>query len=283
MWWLVLLALGADESLGSLVEGDVEKVADGFKFVEGPVWTGRELLFSDIPGDTIYRPDKTVFRQPSGKSNGLALDPQGRLLACEHENRRVSRTEPDGTVAGLAETFLDKRINSPNDLIVRSDGRVYFTDPPYGLEGKPGELPFSGVYTVSPQGELGLAFCYFVKPNGITLSPDEKTLYVGDATANEIVAFDVREDGSLGNLRPFCRPEHPDGIKTDAAGNLWAACRAGIRVYAPDGRALGLIPVPEVTTNCTFGDDDLRTLYITATTGLYKVRTKTPGWMNRRK
>lgn len=280
MWWLVLLALGADNDVSGLIEGGVEKVADGFKFTEGPVWTPQGLLFSDIPADTIYRADKTIFRQPSRKSNGLALDPQGRLLVCEHDGRRVSRTEPDGTVTPVAEMFLERRLNSPNDLIVRSDGRIYFTDPPYGLEGRPGELPFSGVYTISPQGEISLAFCYFSKPNGVTLSPDEKTLYVGDAQANEIVAFDVREDGSLANLRHFCPAPHPDGIKTDAAGNLWAACGTGICVYAPDGRALGVIAVPEPPANCTFGDSDLRTLYITARTGLYKVRTKTPGWMN---
>lgn len=275
MFWLLILFIGADPNL---VAGPVEKVADGFKFTEGPVWLDSgQLLFSDIPADTIYRAPKDVYRQPSNRSNGLGIDPQGRLLACEHGARRVTRTEKDGTVTVLADKFLGKRLNSPNDLAVRSDGRIYFSDPPYGLEGE-AELTFSGVYTLSAQGELSPAFVYFKKPNGVALSPDEKTLYVCDAEANEVVAFDIDETGDLKNLRHFCDVPHPDGMKTDAQGNLWSTSSKGIAVFAPDGRELAVVQTPEQPANCAFGDDDLKTLYITAQTGLYRVRTVTGGW-----
>lgn len=262
----VLLAVGSAE---------VTKVADGFGFTEGPVWAPKEgWLFSDIPADTIYRADKSVFRSPSGQSNGLALDRQGRLIACEHGNRRVTRTESDGSVTVLADSYLGRRLNSPNDLAVRSDGTIFFTDPPYGVKQEERELPFCGVYAIRPGGELALLSVYFSRPNGVSLSPDEKTLYVADSQEDFIQAFDLHEDGSLANSRLFARCDNPDGIKVDREGNLWAATRDGVMRSRPDGSRAGVIEVPEQPSNLAFGGEDGKTLFITARTGVYQVRVE---------
>ena len=273
---LACLMIAAAEE--ELTTGPVETVGTGFQFTEGPLWLpGAGLLFSDIPADTIFKADKTEFRKPSGKSNGLTLDPQGRLIACEHGNRRVTRTEPDGTITVLADRYLGRKLNSPNDVVVRSDGRVFFTDPPYGIEGRERELPFSGVYAIEPDGTLTLLSVYFKYPNGLALSPDEKTLYVGDAQAGFVEAFDVAPDGSLGNGRTLCKDVGPDGMKMDEQGRLWIAAKDGIRVYRPDGYHAGTIRFPEQPANCTFGDEDGQTLYVTARHGVYKVRCAVKG------
>lgn len=278
MWPVVLVVFCAFAAGDPLMVGPVETVADGFQFTEGPVWVpGTGLLFSDIPADTIYKADKSVFRNPSGKSNGLALDKEGRLLACEHWNRRVTRTEKDGTITVLADSFLGKKFNSPNDLTVRSDGTIFFSDPPYGLEERERELPFSGVYAISPKGEVSLLCVQFKYPNGLAFSPDEKTLYIGDSKAGYIHAFDVADDGSLDRCRLFAENVGPDGMKMDAQGNLWTSANDGIRVYAPDGTLLQTMPFPEKPANCAFGDDDGKTLYVTARKGLYRVRCAVSG------
>ena len=262
---------------GALEVGPVETVAEGFKFTEGPVWLpGEGLIFSDIPADTIYRADKTVFRKPSGKSNGLAVDFEGRLIACEHWNRRVTRTEKDGSITVLADQFLGRKFNSPNDLVVRSDGTVFFTDPPYGLEKREAELPFNGVYAVSPAGNVKLLSVYFKRPNGIALSPDEKTLYVADTEQRLVQAFDLAEDGTLSNSRLLCEVPGPDGMKVDERGRLWVTAD-GVRVYEPDGKHAGTIEFPLRPANCAFGDEDGMTLYVTARTGVYKVRCGVKG------
>lgn len=272
---IALCILAALAAPNSLVAGPVEKVADGFQFTEGPVWMPKTgLLFSDIPADTIYHPDKTVFRSPSGHANGLALDPGGRLIACEHGNRRVSRTETDGTIAVLADCYLGRKLNSPNDATVRSDGTIFFTDPPYGVDEAGRQLPFCGVYAIKPGGELVLLSVYFSHPNGICLSPDEKTIYIADSQDNFIQAYDLHEDGSLANSRLFCRCDNPDGIKAGKQGNIWAATANGVMVFRPDGSLAGTIEVPERPSNCAFGGDDGNTLFITARTGLYKVQLK---------
>jgi sugar lactone lactonase YvrE len=271
-------------------DAQVEKVADGFQFTEGPVWVPEGyLLFSDIPANTIYKwaPDKgqaEVFRRPTGHSNGLTLDRQGRLLACEHD-RRVSRIEPDGTVVTLAERYQAKRLNSPNDIVVRSDGGIYFTDPPYGLpgqsEGK--ELDFQGVYRIEPDGALVLLDASFERPNGLAFSPDERVLYVDDSNGAQIRAFDVAAGGMLANGRVFAELERagaagvPDGMKVDIHGNVFCTGPGGIWVIAPSGEVLGTIEVPEVPANLAWGDEDLKTLYITARTGLYRIRLQTGG------
>ncbi len=279
---VVWLAWGAAELLEE--PGRVEVVAEGYEFTEGPVWVpGTGLLFSDIPADTIYRydGDTAVFRRPSGKSNGLALDTSGRLLACEHGNRRLSRTEADGSVTTVAERYDGKRLNSPNDAVVRSDGTIFFTDPPYGLEGREAELPFSGVYAVSPEGQLKLLVEDFLKPNGIGLSPDEETLYVADTEGNHIRAFDVREDGTVAGGRIFGELPWPDGLAVDEKGRVWCTAADGIHVFEADGTLRTTVAFPQAPANCAFGGEDGRTLYVTARTAVYRIRTRDAGLMPR--
>lgn len=274
------IILGAEQLL---TEGNVELIADGFLFTEGPVWLDATstLLFSDIPADTIYTQDKTVFRKPSGESNGLTLDTDGLLIACEHKNRRVTRTEKDGAVTVLAEKYEGKRFNSPNDAVVRSDGIIFFTDPPYGLpgglEGPNADMDFSGVYRIGKDSEITLLKNDFIKPNGLTLSPDENILYVADTEGKHIRAFDLTKQGTLENDRVFCELPSPDGIKMDTQGNVWATASDGVRVYSPEGNLLQTVVCPQGPANCAFGESDSRTLFITARTGLYKVRTNVEG------
>lgn len=271
-------------------DANVEKILGGFQFTEGPVWVpDGYLLFSDIPADTIYRwtpgsASAEVFRRPSGHSNGLTLDREGRLLACEHD-RRLSRTEKDGRVVAIAERFEGRRLNSPNDVAVRSDGCVYFTDPPYGLprqeEGR--ELGFNGVYRLTPDGTLTLLDDSFDRPNGLAFSPDERVLYVDDSRLGHIRAFDVQPDGSLLNGRVFAelrdpgREGVPDGMKVDVRGNVFCTGPGGVWVLEAAGELLGTIEVPEVPANLAWGDDDLKTLYFTARTGIYRMRVQTGG------
>jgi gluconolactonase len=280
--------------LKSLIEaGDPERIAGGFQFTEGPVWRpGGELLFSDIPASRIYRwqpgGEATVWREPSGNSNGLTLDRQGRLIACEHGNRRVSRTEADGSVTAIAESYSGKRLNRPNDVVVRSDGSVYFSDPPYGA--KPGEQmapeeieqPVNGVYRILPDGALELLAGDFERPNGLAFSPDERTLYIDDSARRHVRAFDVLPDGRLANSRVICDMDHPqpgspDGMKVDVEGHLYVTGATGVWVFEPDGELLGVIALPERPANCAWGDADRQTLYITARTSLYRIRTMVGG------
>lgn len=261
----------------TVVTGPIEVVATGFQFTEGPVWVADAgLLFSDIPADVIYRADKSVYRAPSGNSNGLACDREGRLIACEHGNRRVSRTEKDGRVTTLADRYLGRRLNSPNDAVVRSDGSIFFTDPPYGVKPDERELPFAGVYMIAPDGALRLLSVYFRSPNGLAFSLDEKKLYVGDSEDNFIEVFDVAEDGALTNACLFAKASVPDGMRMDPYGRLWVAAEDGLHVFRGDGSLSAIVPVPEPPSNCAFGDNDRRTLYITARKGLYKARCAMP-------
>lgn len=279
--FIIAACCGAPASGHGLVSGAVERLPGLYAFTEGPVWRGRDgLFFTDIPADAIMclkNGESKPFRQPGGYANGLAVDPQGRLLTCEHSNRRVTRTEPDGTITVVADQYLGRKLNSPNDVAVRGDGTVFFTDPPYGLDGRPAELPFSGVYAVTPGGQIVLLSVYFKTPNGIALSPDEKTLYVSDSKADFIQAFALAPDGALGETRLFCRLPKPDGLKTDDEGRIWATSEDGVRVYRPDGTLLETIPFPEQPSNCAFGDEDGKTLYVTARTGVYKTRCAAPG------
>jgi gluconolactonase len=274
--------------LKSLIEsGDPERITSGFQFTEGPVWhRDGYLLFSDIPASRIYKwsPDGSleVWREPSGNANGLTLDRQGRLIACEHGNRRVSRAEADGTVVSLAERYQGRRLNSPNDVVVKSDGVIYFSDPPYGIEPGQREQPCNGVYRILPDGTLERLIEDFDRPNGLAFSPDETTLYIDDSPRRHVRAFDVRPDGTLANSRVIADMDHPqpgspDGMKIDREGHLYVAGATGVWVFEPDGRHLGVITLPERPANCAWGDADRQTLYITARTGLYRVRTKVPG------
>lgn len=265
--------------------GAVELVQEGFMFLEGPAWRDADgvLLFSDIPANTIYQlalpATVTPFRDPSGNANGLASDAAGLLLAAEHGNRRVSRTMAGGQVVELAGDYEGDSLNSPNDLVVRSDGTIYFTDPPYGISEQQRELAFNGVFRVSPGGALTAEWqgATATRPNGIALSPDERTLYVADTTG-PVRAYDVAIDGSLSGERVFTTEvANADGMAVDVAGNVYVAGADGIEVFAPDGASWGTIEVPRQPANCGFGGASLTTLYITARQGLYRVEMNLAG------
>ncbi len=275
----------------------LEELGTGYRPAEGPVWLAKErcLLFSDIRGDTMYKwtPTKgvSVFRSPSGKANGNALDKQGRILTCEHFNRRVTRTEPDGTIVPLVSQYKGKRFNSPNDIIVKSDGSIYFTDPPFGLPmikekgwEELQELGYYGVFRLSPDGKtLTLLVDDFVRPNGLTFSLDESLLYINDTERTHIRVFDVKKDGMITNGRLFAEVQgdvvvgRPDGLKVDRVGNVYCTGAGGVWVFDPQGKHLGTISVPKKTTNFAWGESDWKTLFFTCFDGLYKIRVNMPG------
>ncbi len=269
----------------------IEHLASGLGFTEGPVWHGDSLLFSDIPNNRIVRwktlpegSELTTFRTPSGNSNGLTLDRSGRLIACEHSARRISRTEADGTITTLAERYQGKRLNSPNDVVVRSDGSVYFTDPPYGLTGLTAwkELPFNGVYRLAPDGELELLVDDFDRPNGLAFSPDERVLYVNDTARGHIRAFDVAAEGQIANGRVLIdmagdEPGRPDGMKVDIEGNIYCTGPDGFWIIDPAGKCLARVLPPEPPANVAWGDADRKSLFLTARTGLYRIRLEIAG------
>lgn len=289
--------------LGELVDLDaqIEQIATGFEFTEGPVWHHRDrtLTFSDVRGGSMYRWTEAggveVFRRPSGGGNGNTYDSAGRLITCEHANRRVSRTAPDGTIETLAGHYQGKRLNSPNDVIVTPDGDVIFTDPPYGLRAVDGsiqgqELPFNGVFRWSARsGELSLLTDDFDRPNGLVLSDDGSRLFIADTAQEHVRIFDVAPDGGLTNDRPFVPyfhdrngsriPARPDGMKLDSQGNLYVAAntREGVWVFSPAGELLGQIGLPETPANLAWGGDDWRTLFVTATTSVYRLPMKVAG------
>jgi len=264
----------------------VEQLASGLGFTEGPVWYGNFLLFSDIPLNRIVQlrmlkegPEITTFRTPSGNSNGLTLDNSRRLIACEHTARRVTLTDIDGSVTVLADRYQGKRLNSPNDVIVRSDGSVYFTDPPYGLANLTvwKELSFNGVYRIAPDGEVILLVDDFDRPNGLAFSPDESVLYVNDTSRGQIRAFDVATDGGLSNGRiliemEMIEPGAPDGMKVDRLGNIYCTGPGGFWIIDPQGNCLAVVRPPELPANLAWGDTDWRSLYLTARTGIYRIR-----------
>ena len=285
------------------IDATIEKLAEGFMFIEGPVWDRRNsrLYFSDVRGNEVYQWNEadgaSTFLDPvfegdrtgtrSVSSNGLTLDAEGRLILCEHGNRRISRLEEDGSRSVLVETYEGAQLNSPNDAVFASDGSLYFTDPPYGLEGleesTDRQLDFNGVYRLAPDGQLELLVRDQTRPNGIALSPDETTLYVANSDAENKVwmAYDVSENG-VSNARVFydvndqSEPGAADGMKVDLSGNLFATGPGGVWVIGPDGTHLGTIKTGEVTANVGWGDDG-RTLYMTSSTSLYRIRLSTEG------
>jgi gluconolactonase len=285
----------------------IEKLAEGFEWSEGPVWVadGGYLLFSDIPNNVVMKwkegEGASEFLKPAGYtgekprggepgSNGLLLDKVGRLVLCQHGDRQVARLEPDGTMTVLVDRYRGKRLNSPNDAVYKSNGDLYFTDPPYGLQGKDretlGELGFCGVYRLGTDNRLTLLTDQMTRPNGIGFSPDEKTLYVAQSDPKKAVwmAFDVTGEGLIENGRVLFDATDwvgkmkglPDGMAIDCRGNLFATGPGGVNVFTPDGTLLGRLNTGEATANCTFGDDG-STLYVTADMYLCRVRTKTKG------
>ena len=279
----------------------LEKLYSGCRWAEGPVWFNDLgcLLWSDIPNQRILRYADTpleghgvsVFRSPSNFANGHTRDGQGRLVSCEHGSRRVTRTEIDGTVSVLADQFKAKRLNSPNDVVVHSDGSIWFTDPTYGIlsdyEGYRAspEQPVHGVYRIDPSGEITRVADDFAQPNGLVFSPDETKLYIADSAFSHdpsfprhIRVFDV-SGGKLSNGRVFAHIDTglPDGIRIDVEGNLWSSAGDGVHCFAPDGTRLGKIFVPETVANLTFGGPMRNRLFITATSSLYSIYVAATG------
>ncbi len=271
-----------------------DKVATGFLFTEGPLWHAREhyLLFSDMPGDHLRKWSAkggvSTFRKPCNQSNGLAWDEEGRLLACEHASSTLTRTEPDGSITVLASHHEGKELNSPNDLAVHSSGAIYFSDPTYGRNeyyGRPRkpELSFRGVYRVEPKTKkLTLLADDFAQPNGLCFSADERRLFVNDTDRQHIRVFDVTSDGTLANSRVWAEVAGEgegaaDGMKFDTAGYLYCTAPGGVQVFDGAGTLLGTIRVPENTANFNWGDDDMKSIFMTASTSLYRVRVKIPG------
>jgi gluconolactonase len=283
----------------------IEKLAGGLVFTEGPVWihAGGYLLFSDVPGNAIYKwtPGGKVsdFRKPVFPGqfpqgafigpNGQTLDKQGRLLTCEHAGRRIVRAEKNGALTTVVERYQGKRFNSPNDLVFRSNGDLYFTDPPYGLSKQDDdpakEIKFNGVFRLTARGQLETVVENMTRPNGLAFSPDEKKFYVSnsDPARKVWMVFDVAGDGKLANGKVFfdvtanTADGLPDGMKVDTRGNLYCTGPGGVWVFSPQGKHLGTIAPPETPANCAWGDADGKTLYITARTGLYRVKLNIEG------
>jgi gluconolactonase len=289
------------DKLGRLVDENVEvkQLGSGFTFTEGPVWNpqGQFLLFSDMPGDTRRRWDEQggvqVVASPSNKGNGMTLDADGRLIVCEHSTSSLVRIDPDGTGGGrevLASHYLGQELNSPNDVVVKSDGSIWFSDPWYGrmpVFGVEREraLGWQGVFRIAPSGgepALVVEQDEYEQPNGLCFSPDESLLYINDTPKAWIKVYDVNSDGTLSNGRMFFEgigsgviaEGIPDGMKSDAEGNIWVTGPGGVWVISPDGEHLGVIKIPENTGNLTWGGADWHTLFIPSSTSLYAVETK---------
>jgi gluconolactonase len=276
------------------------KLFEGCRWAEGPAWfaAGRYLLWSDIPNDRILRWDEPtgtvgVFRQPANNTNGHTVDQQGRLVSCEHGGRRVTRTEHDGSITVIADRFEGKRLNSPNDVVVRSDGSVWFSDPSYGIEtdyeGNKAESEIGAchVYRVDPHsGACRIAADDFVRPNGLAFSLDERRLFVSDTGATHLVdgpkhirVFDVSDDGALSGGDVFASSTEGlfDGFRLDTDGRIWTSAGDGVHCYDPDGTLLGKLRVPEVVANVAFGGPKRNRLFICATTSLYSVHLPVNG------
>lgn len=287
-----------DTGLSTLVaSAEPERICSGFIFTEGPVWVAADecLLFTDIPAHRIYRwrpgsGEAEIYRAESGFANGLTLDRDGNLLACEHRNRLVSRSPYNGEVTSVVDRFEGKRFNSPNDVVVDDDGAIWFTDPTYGLDkpsegslGDPQEIPLQGVYRVTTDGTISCVARDFTQPNGLAFCPTQAHLYVGDSDENIVRTFTVEPDGTLGGGERFAdmrndpRPGCPDGMKVDEQGRLWSTGPGGVWVINPDGTLLGVLRIPEVTANCCFGGPAFSTLFVTATSSVYRVETAVRG------
>ena len=274
-------------------DGWTQRLFTGCRWTEGPAYfpAGRYLVFSDIPNDRMLRYDEVtgavgVFRAPAAYANGQTVDRQGRLISCEQGTRQVTRTEHDGSITVLAGHYDGKRLNSPNDVVERSDGSIWFTDPSYGIDSDyeghkaPSEIGACHVYRVAPgTGEVRIAADGFLRPNGLAFSADERQLYIVDTRKKHIRRFGVASDGILsgGEVFATCDAGTFDGIRLDDAGRVWAAAHDGVHCFHPDGTLLGKLHLPEIVSNLTFGGPKRNDLFITATSSLYSLRLKTTG------
>ena len=283
----LLLLLAAAANAQDFEHMEIQRVAKSLHYADGPVWSyDGFLLFSDSVTDRLHKwtagPGVTVFGERTGGAMGNTYDTDGRLYTCEFRQRRVTRTLKNGKVEVLAARFEGKRLNAPNDIVVRRDGHVYFTDPAFGNQQDARELDFYGVFHVTPKGELDVAAKWKTRPNGIALSPNGKTLYVSDSDARNVRAYDLDGKGIATKERVVVEKIRgvPDGLRTDENGNLYVAAKA-VYVYAlPNNgpaKLLGEVPVQETPSNLAFGDPDLETLYITARTAVYRVRLGVKG------
>jgi len=261
----------------------IDRVATGFRFTEGPAWS-REgfLVFSDVPNDKImkYVPGQkpTVFRENSNGANGNCFDAQGRFYTCESRTRRVVRMDKKGEMQVVAEKWDGKRLNAPNDIVVRKDGHIYFTDPAFGNQADSRELDFFGVYHIAPKGEIQLIAKPTGRPNGIALSANGHILYVANSDEHNVRAYDVDRNGEVSHERVVIQAVEgvPDGIRVDDKGNIYVTA-SGVAVYDSQGKQVDTLGMPETPANCAFGDADLESLYITARTSLYRARRHVKG------
>jgi len=297
---IIITCTQTTEKKGTIIPEDaiIEKLNKDidFQFTEGPVWDGwGNLLFTDIPNRKIHKLDSngkfSVFRDETESANGLMFNARGNLVACEGGGFKVTEMDDSGNVIKiLAEKYNGKPFNSPNDLVIDKKGGIYFTDPRFGSDKKLNQDK-ENIYYIKPDGEVILAADNVFKPNGVILSPDEKVLYVANSMRQYLLTYDVKEDGTITNKRNFCKLESPenrelmrtpedagaDGLAVDKKGNIYVSTRRGIQIISPDGKLLEIIETPEIPANCTFGGEDLKTLYITARTSLYKVKLNTEG------
>ncbi len=293
-----------DSALDALLapETKIEVLASGFNWSEGPVWKDGKILFSDVPENTVFAwregdAAASISLKPSGSlsgegqgSNGLAKDAAGNLILCQHGERRIARLEKDGSFTSLADKYDGKRFNSPNDLVITSKGTIFFTDPPYGLKkGTPPDAPYHGIYRVDSDGKVSLIIEDIKWPNGIALSPDERTLYIAVSDKDEprVMAYDMEPEGTVKSgrvvfaARSLKSPERKggcDGMKVDSLGNIWTTGPGGVLIISKEGKHLGSILTGQATANCAWGGDDKSTLYITADMFLLRVKTKVKGF-----
>jgi gluconolactonase len=281
--YFAILLLAGSAAAQDFANIRIDKVATGYAFAEGPAWSPMGfLIFGDIPNNKLMQfapgTPANVFRTDSNGAIGNRFDAQGRLYTCESHSRRVTRTDKKGKVEILAERWQSKRLNAPNDLAVRKDGEVYFTDPAFGNQQDTRELDFFGVYHISRKGELEVIAKPKGRPNGIALAPDGRTLYVSNSDERNVRAYDLDKNGAGSNERTLISGIEgvPDGICIDEKGDLYVAANQ-ILVYSPEGKPLGVVPTEETPSNCAFGDPDLASLYITARTSVYRVRLDVKG------
>jgi len=278
------------ESLERIVESpDPERLATGFEFTEGPLWhPNGYLLFVDIRRSLIHSlvpgAQPEIFREDSGRSNGLTFDLDGRLIICEMENRRVSRMEPDGSYVSIAERWQGKRLHRPNDVVCHSGGSIYFSNPGFSLEADERDFDFNSVHRIAPDGTVTAVITDLETPNGLAFSPDEGILYVANTReAMYIAAYDVQADGSVANGRVFADMSSdetegvPDGMKIDEEGRVYCTGPGGCWVFDASGSKLGTIRLPEIPSNCAWGGPDYKTMFFTARTSVYTLRMKTGG------